>query len=135
MGFILAGVVAAVVSLFLNRLALRLVGERAVVYVIPVIEEVVKASMAFLFSTSFIATYLLFGTIEGFYDFFNNQEKGLKIVFVSILGHTIFGYVFFNISRGTRSMLIGIGAATFLHMIWNALVLKAVSEEAPSSEH
>lgn len=135
MGFILAGVVAAAVSFFLNRIALYLVGERAVVCVIPVIEEVVKASMSLLFSTSFLTTYFVFGTIEGLYDFFDNQERGFKIVFVSILGHTIFGYVFLNISRGTRSMLMGIGAATFLHMIWNALVLKAVSEEAPSSEH
>lgn len=135
MDFILAGAAAGLASLLLNRIALHLGGEAVIVYGVPIIEEIIKVSMALLFKASLIATYLLFGVIEGLYDLFNDgKTTGWKAASVSILGHTLFGYVLVNIWKESGSLLIGIGAAIFLHMLWNALVIKAVSEGGTSGK-
>ncbi len=123
-----AGLLAALMAYVLNRILLRVAGNRVIVLVVPFVEELAKTGSAVLLGSALIATHGLFGVVEAFHDVAISRKHGLEAGMVSIAGHLVFGLI-------TRS-LVGIPvhwvyaalATGMVHALWNSIVLRWASD-------
>lgn len=124
MGFVWAGMLAAGVAFIINRLGVGLIGLKAIIFFVPLIEELAKTLSAYYFSVSILLTHLVFGLIEAGYDFFTSPKKGLTAGLISIVGHSFFGWMTTLAYFYSNNILIGLVAGLSVHMIWNGVVMK-----------
>lgn len=125
MRFILAGSLSAVVSWVFNKATLSISDTKAIIYLVPFTEEVTKSSLAIIIGAPLVLSHLFFGMIEAVFDQFNNKN-GFLAGMVSILGHTLFGYITYIVFVYKESYLFGIFAGYLLHMLWNLFVMEII---------
>ncbi|MDI3534401.1 MAG: hypothetical protein PWQ82_766 [Thermosediminibacterales bacterium] len=120
MAEVIAGLLAAAVSLGLNNLIVRIRPETAVTYVAPLIEEITKTFGGYCLGGSIFFVHVVFGIIEAFYDYAKSRKIiGLTAAMFSIISHSIFGYITVVISKIFDSLFLGVLAAFLAHSIWN----------------
>jgi len=119
-----AGFLAALASYFLNSRALKLIGDRAVVYSAPIFEETLKTGLAFLLSGSVLISHMTFGMIEAIHDFYRNQGlMGILSAGAGFLSHSLFGLITVLAPRIFKAQTSGIISAMVIHMAWNYSVI------------
>ncbi|MHB1126028.1 MAG: hypothetical protein ACYC2T_03580 [Bacillota bacterium] len=123
MSYLTAGLIAALGSWVVNRNLIKWEGNKVIISLLPIVEEVFKTGTAVSLGSSIILTHMIFGAVEGLYDL-RTRGGGVPAALVSLAGHWLFGYMTTTGSRLTGSlaggMLLGIGA----HLFWNRLVYK-----------
>lgn len=118
-------VLTAAASIWLvNRQAVGLLGNKAIVAAVPFIEELIKTSTAVLFQVPLIALHGLFGILEALFDLLHG---GLILPAVSgCLGHWLFGF-----TTGILIKRLGFWPAWFfaslVHVSWNAFVVRCIA--------
>ncbi|ABR46396.1 conserved hypothetical protein [Alkaliphilus metalliredigens QYMF] len=122
---IIAGIIAALLAYLLNKWALKGVGERGLIALVPFIEEAAKSGVAFLLKTSFIQAHFVFGCVEGVYDMMTSSKKiGKWAALASILSHSFFGGITYFVYTQTQALLLSIMAAWIFHSGWNWYITK-----------
>lgn len=120
---IAAGVLAAAAAYFLNRIIITEAGNKGIVSLIPIVEEVLKSLAAVYLGGALVTAHLIFGAIEACYEILG--AKGLKGVmggFSSLAAHGALGLITSGVFLLTNSLWLGIGAASVLHSLWNRLI-------------
>lgn len=125
MRVLLAASLAAAISWFSNKKALHLNDTRVIIYLVPMIEEVSKSLLALLLNAPLILSHLTFGMIEAIADQINSRN-GLIAGMVSILGHTLFGFVTYTTFFYLHNIFIGILGGYILHTLWNLFVMEFI---------
>lgn len=123
MAYVLAVLMAAL-SFLLNRAALKYAGAMAVVTWGPALEEAAKTVAAFYLGADVLLTHVLFGLIEGGYDWRTCPANGPAAALLSVAGHGLFGAVTVAALTFTGSLALALGAATATHIAWNAALIR-----------
>lgn len=123
--FILAGIIAALISYIFNKLVLKKIGNIGIIIVVPFIEESSKTIFAIILKTGIIAVHFVFGIIEGIYDIINSSKSiGKWAALVSLISHGVFGAATYFITKAGISVYWGIAFAWLLHSGWNWYITK-----------
>lgn len=121
MAFLLWGLLAAGIAWVINYLASKFLGEQAVLFVSPLIEELLKTGAAWLGGAPIVLTHATFGSVEAVYDL-SQPTGGVSGGITSFLGHLAFGSITELIYHETGSIWLGWLLATAAHMLWNRTV-------------
>lgn len=122
---ILAGLLAAAASYYLNGKALALMGKAAISYGAPVIEELTKTGLAVLLSGDIFLSHIIFGAAEASCDIIKNRGRlSYAAGAAGLISHTAFGAITVCSGRFLKSLLPGIAAAVIIHMCWNYAVTR-----------
>ncbi len=126
MRFLIAGMLAAAVSWAFNRAALRWMGAKVIVVLVPLIEELAKSGAAVLSGSPVVATHGVFGLIEGVYDAWESGLTGLEAGVAGFLGHLFYGYVTYLVLQKHAVFWAAAAAGYTVHMLWNITVMKFI---------
>lgn len=122
---IFAGILSAVVSYILNKIMLKGLGERALIALIPFIEEMSKTTFALLLKSSIIGVHFIFGVIEGIYDLlFSSKKIGKWAALASLFSHSFFGGITYVVFERTNTVILAILVSWVLHSTWNWFIME-----------
>ncbi len=127
MNIILAGLIAALLSYFANKLALKSFGKSVIIALVPFIEEVAKTMTAFFMGVPIIFTHGVFGLVEAVYDYKTESNPSLGPSLLSLVGHLIFGGVTSLIYVTTGVLGYGLIAGIMTHAFWNLGIVDFIS--------
>lgn len=118
---VVGGMGAALAAYIINRLFLKITREQAIVYLVPLTEELVKTTAAILLGGWLPGVHFVFGIIEAIYDFFHGRIKGMACLaaVMSMISHGIFGIITHYFYLWTHSLVAAILVATVIHGTWN----------------
>jgi hypothetical protein len=105
--------------------AYKIFGEKAITYMGPIMEEMLKTGLALAFGGSVLFSHIIFGIIEGLNDFFAN--KGARAYYSGVSGlisHGIYGVVTCWGMNYFSYFIDGVMPALFIHILWNHLVMR-----------
>lgn len=125
--FLFAGFTAALTAYMINRYLVYRFGADTIVYLTPIVEEILKTGLAVLFQTAIVPVHLIFGLIEGIYDL-TTSRMGMAAGILSLIWHASFGFVTVFLSSMTGHVVYGLIAATFLHFLGNRGIVKPKEE-------
>ncbi len=129
MNFLIAGILAAVMSWVGNRAVLRLIGAKVIIVSAPFVEEAAKTGMALATGAPIVLTHSVFGLIEGVYDAWGSGVRGLSAGLVSLAGHTVYGYITYLIWQHRTSFGLALIGGYIVHLLWNLTVMKFVVQK------
>ncbi|MGI6575798.1 MAG: hypothetical protein ACOX3A_08160 [bacterium] len=132
MRVVAAGLTAVIMSFIFNKTVLKLFGAPVVVLLVPLIEEATKTGSAFYWDDSILGTHLFFGLSEAFYDIGTGEKRVAAPIF-SFLGHGLFGLAASITVSRTDSILLGMVMGTFLHSIWNGVMVNIFKKAQPKA--
>lgn len=127
MKYLFAGFLSALTAWIFNVYLVKQGGDKAVVLIIPIVEEVLKTGASVLLDAPLVATHLTFGLIEGIHDYLTAKRWGLWAGLISIISHWIFGKTTAVAYDKTGLWLFGILAALILHVLWNYIMITLFS--------
>lgn len=128
MTFIAAGILAAAVSWVGNRAVLKVIGTRVIVVSAPFVEEAAKTGAALAMGASLVLTHGVFGLIEGIYDAWGSGLRGISAGLISLVGHTLYGYITYLIWQHLAGFGIALAGGYMVHLLWNFTVMKFLVE-------
>lgn len=121
-----AGVIAAAAAYIFNRIIIEKAGNKGIVSLIPIVEELLKSLTAVYLGTSIISVHSVFGAIEAGYEIRGAKSiKGVLGGITSFVMHGLLGLVTAAVWTWTNNLFLGIGASAMLHSLWNRLITKA----------
>ncbi len=92
---------------------------------VPLLEEIIKTTIALAIKGGIIGSHLVFGLIEGLYDIFtSSKEIGKEAAMASIISHSFFGIVTQVTYVKTQKLIMGIMIAWIFHSTWNWYIVK-----------
>lgn len=116
---------ALIVSWLINKVLLKWVGDYAIYFGAPILEEVLKSLPAYLLNRSVFHVHFFFGIGEAVYDFCTGRkESGRWAALASIASHSLFGGVVYLLMEWTSSITSAIMVSIVLHMGWNYGVMR-----------
>jgi len=122
---IIAGILSAIFSYILNKVMLSKLGERALIALIPFIEEMAKTTTAIIFKSSIVGVHITFGVIEGIYDYiFSSKKIGKWAALASLISHSFFGGITYVVFERANSIILGILVSWILHSAWNWFIME-----------
>lgn len=124
---IAVGMTVAALCIPLNQLLAKMVS-RAVVWLLPLVEEMAKTTAALLIQGTVPLVHLGFGLAELTYDVIWLRGSIGPGALVTVLGHLVLGLVTLIIYRAFGSWAAAVGAAVTLHVIWNWLVWRVSNQ-------
>lgn len=119
MNFWLAGSISAGLAWLINGFIVKRMGERAIVWFVPALEETLKTGTALVLRTSVPLTHGVFGLIEAIHDYIYSKKWGLLAGVLSVIGHWIFGYGAMLGYGFSGNWWVGVITAWFIHTLWN----------------
>ena len=122
--YLVAGLIAALGAYIVNRYLLKRFGENIIVFITPIVEEVLKTGLAVYLNAFILPTHLIFGIVEGIYDF-KTSHFGISAGLLSIIWHTFFGLVTIILTQLMGHYVYGLIAAILLHYIGNNIVINS----------
>lgn len=123
MDAVAAGLIAAAASFLLNKAMIRMFGNIALTTVIPIFEEGFKSLIPVLMGTSILLSHITFGIAESVYEVFTSSGKRADLgALVSFLSHCFLGILTVILINTTKSLMLSIIGAAFLHILWNRMV-------------
>ncbi|HEY3314724.1 MAG TPA: hypothetical protein VGL40_05500 [Bacillota bacterium] len=125
---VLAAIIAAMVALVANRVAVGDGRRTAVAVLVPLLEETAKTGSALFLTAPILATHALFGAIELVYDVAKPSKAGLFAGLVGLAGHLGFGTAAALVWRRTGSGPAAVLAATMVHVLFNSVVIGRLPE-------
>jgi len=117
MNFIFTGLLASCLAFIINRYLVSRIGNQAIVYIIPILEESLKTFSCYIFGADLILVHLIFGIVEGTFDYLNNRIAALLAVF----SHLLFAYITLII-WSLSNIVLAILITSLIHMTWNYLI-------------
>lgn len=117
MNFVFTGLLAAFLAFIINRYLVYRLGNEAIIYIIPILEELLKTGFYYIFGGNLIIIHLIFGLIEGIFDYFNNKLAAL----LALISHLSFGYITLIIWKASN-LALAILVTSLIHMSWNYLI-------------
>lgn len=118
-----AALLAAGAAFLINRGGIRKFGIAEVVWIGPVIEELGKTGIAMILGASIVPAHAFFGVLEAIWDLWAGTANRYTAAFISIFGHSVFGYVtmwgYAYFSSWWGGVITGIAA----HVFWNSYVV------------
>lgn len=124
----LAGISAAAVAWIINRFLVAKGGERAVIWLVPPIEEFLKTGLALLLGAVIPLTHGVFGLLEAIHDYLNSPRWGLWAGLSSIITHFFLGWFTLMLYRLFPSWLVAMVLAAVLHIFWNLLIIRLMAK-------
>lgn len=122
---IFAGILSALFSYILNKIMLKGLGERALIALIPFIEEMSKTTFAIILKSSIIGAHFIFGIIEGVYDLiFSSKKIGKWAALASLISHSFFGGVTYVVFERTNTLILSLLVAWIFHSAWNWFIME-----------
>ncbi|HOB19084.1 MAG TPA: hypothetical protein PK830_04665 [Candidatus Atribacteria bacterium] len=116
---------ALAASYIINKLLLRLLREKAVIYGAPFFEELFKTLPAYFLNRPLLHVHILFGLGEAIYDFFSSRrETGRWAALVSLLSHSAFGGLTCLLFSLTGTIYPALAGAVLAHCAWNYIIMK-----------
>lgn len=109
--------------MILNRYFYHRLGRRVIGGLVPVLEETLKSSTAWLLGASLIGTHGFFGLIECLWDLFQPGQGHWPSALMGLVSHLIFGLLTQWIFQQTGVLFWGILVAGMVHIAWNSFVL------------
>jgi hypothetical protein len=100
------------------------IGENAVTYGAPVIEEISKTGLALFLGGNILFSHIIFGMVEALYDIIKN--RGMLSYTAGVTGfisHAAFGIITVYAWRFFYGPLSGIVVAIIIHMLWNYIII------------
>lgn len=129
MASMLAGIMAAFFSFFVNKLALKSYGKVIVVTLVPLLEEVIKTMTAYLMGAPLLLTHGVFGLAEAVHDVYARRGESSLPFLLSLGGHLAFGGVTHFIYAATGVLGYAILTAAAIHGIWNLSIITIMQRE------
>lgn len=120
--YLIAGLIAALGAYIINRYLLNRFGENIIIFITPIVEEVLKTGLSVYLNTLILPTHLIFGIAEGIYDF-KTSHFGISAGLLSIIWHTFFGLVTIILKQLMGHFVYGLIAAILLHYIGNNMII------------
>lgn len=100
--WLLSGIGGVILAYFLNRMAVTKYKRRAIIYLVPAIEETCKTVAGYL-TSSILLSHLIFGIAEAVNDYIKASYKiNLRASILSILSHSFFWYNLLHISDANK---------------------------------
>jgi len=116
-----AGMLAVAVALGLNNLIIRF-GSWALIFAIPLVEELAKTLAAVWLEASLLGTHLVFGIFEAIYDILGPSRSGYLAGISSVATHLVFAFTTQVMWQLSGSLTLAISTAVLLHAAWNGLI-------------
>lgn len=127
----LAGMLSAIMAWGVNTLVVKKGGGVAVIWVVPLLEEVLKTGTALALGTSVTLTHGVFGLGEAIHDYLASSRFGFWAGLSSIVSHWTFGQTTVIIHFYTKSWPVGILTAISLHSCWNLFMVRLFTHLPP----
>lgn len=120
------GMTSGIIAYLLNSLLMKQLGEKAIIFFVPLIEESAKSFMAYFIGTNLIVVHIIFGVVEALYDliYTKNERAGHMAALMSILSHGIFGLLTYYLYLGTGMILLAVAITTLVHSTWNYYITR-----------
>ena len=119
----LAGLTAAAAAWLINRYLVSRGGDKAVIWFVPPLEEVLKTGSSLLIGASIPLAHGVFGLLEAVHDYLASPRWGLWAGLSSIATHYFLGIwtvLFYNYYS---SWFWAILSASLLHTLWNLIMV------------
>lgn len=126
---LVSGLLAALLSYYINSKALKNMGEAAIIYWAPIIEESLKTGFALMLGGKVFLSHITFGAAEASYDTWKNRgAAGYWAGFAGLVSHSVFGAItqYFMYYLGNSSF--GLCIAIFVHIVWNYTVMNITKQ-------
>ena len=124
-----SGLLAALLSYYINSKALKIVGEEAITYWAPVLEELLKTGLALMLGGKVFLSHVTFGAVEALYDMRKNRGITAYLAgFASIVSHIVFGTITQYSIYYLDSVIFGVSISTLVHVVWNYTVVKLIKQ-------
>ncbi|EGD51542.1 MAG: hypothetical protein AB2462_02465 [Thermoanaerobacter sp.] len=121
--WLLSGIGGVILAYFLNRMAVTKYKRRAIIYLVPAIEETCKTVAGYL-TSSILLSHLIFGIAEAVNDYIKASYKiNLRASILSILSHSFFGITSYILVMQTN-IFLAIIVTSLIHGLWNRLMLR-----------
>lgn len=114
----------AALSFLINKTLLKYVGPKVIFTYGPAVEEAAKTLLAWYLGADILATHIIFGLLEGFYDWLTVSGNGLKAAASSVAGHTLFGVITIVMIGFTGSVWLAVVGAIVAHVVWNTVIIR-----------
>ena len=124
-----SGLLAALLSYYINSKALKKTGEKAIIYLAPVFEELFKTGFALVFGGVVILSHVTFGAVEALYDM--RENRGITAYwagFASLVSHTVFGTITQYSIYYLGNVIFGVSIAVVAHVVWNYAVINFIKQ-------
>ncbi len=122
MNLIFAGLSSSFLAFITNRYLVKKLGNKAIIFIIPLLEEIFKTGSYYFFAKNLLLVHLIFGIVEGLFDYYNSKIAALS----AILSHLTFGYITLLVWEISYSLLIGVFFSALVHILWNYIVGRIV---------
>lgn len=123
MAYIIACLMAAF-SFLANKALLRYIGPQVISSWGPIIEEGAKTLLAWYLNADILVTHIVFGVLEGAYDWLTGGRYRTQAALMSVACHMVFGAITVTGLRVAGSIWIAVGGAVIAHAIWNQAVMR-----------
>lgn len=120
----LAGLTAAAAAWLINRYLVARAGERAVIWLVPPVEELLKTGLAIMLGASLPLSHGVFGLLEAVYDYLASARWGFWAGLSSIGSHYLLGLCTLFVYKALASWVLSIGLASLLHVLWNLAMIR-----------
>lgn len=118
---IISGLAAAGIAWLINGWAMTRYRQRAVVFIGPVVEELLKTGLALQFGAPILLSHLVFGLAEAGWEVVN-YRRGPAAALFAISSHGIYGWITATLVAVSVPLALLLSSA--LHMGWNYWVLQ-----------
>lgn len=116
-----SGLLAAGVAWLINGWAANAYGQRAVIFIGPGVEELLKTGLALLLGAPILLSHLTFGLAEAGWEVASYRRGTVAAVF-ALLSHGIYGWI--TEILAATGLLLALATSCALHMLWNHWVLQ-----------
>jgi len=123
MAYIIACLMASF-SFLINKTLLKYVGPQVVLTYGPAVEEGAKTLLAWYLGADILATHVVFGVLEGGYDWLTSGRNGSKAAITSVAGHTLFGLITVAMLNLTGTVWLAVAGTIVAHVIWNTIIIR-----------
>ena len=121
---LVSGLLAALLSYHINSYALKKVGEEAIIFLAPLIEELLKTGLVLVIGGKVLLSHAIFGGVEALYDMRKNRgSKAYWAGFASLVSHSAFGAITQYFLYYFGKPVLGLSLAVVGHIVWNYSVL------------
>ncbi|MDD3839002.1 MAG: hypothetical protein PHP06_00310 [Clostridia bacterium] len=122
---VIATAFAVALAYLVNQYMIKFIGEKSIIFIAPIIEEMAKTMPIHYMNGHIFYVHLLFGVVEGIYDWCNSDKNTGKFAGVmSVASHAAFGGITQSIYSATSMVWYALIAGILVHMLWNYFILE-----------
>jgi hypothetical protein len=113
-----SGLLVATMSFFINKYLVAKLGNWAIIYLIPLCEELLKTGAYYFIGGNLVIIHLIFGIVEAKFDILNSKGAAA----LAIVTHSVFGGLTFYCLILTKNLVLAILITILIHLFWNYLM-------------